>query len=292
MATYIPNADDLTQPTEDKQVVSAALEFRTLKVKVESNQTRLDSLEANLSAVSVGGANTINVQRLSGDGVTTTFTVAFANSPSVGFQVYISGVYQQKNTYSFTTTQISFSSPPPAGTDNIEIVFIAITELQTVPVHAHDPATESTSGFVELATVTEVQAGTDTARAVTPAGLRNGFNASGSAPVYACRAWVNFDGTRNVDNTGASTDGQPVFIRASGNVTSVVKISTGNYMVNFTTAMPDANYCAVGSCSYDGNDAIAVQPNTYYVSNFHVGTVKANLGAYLDKSIVNVVIFR
>jgi hypothetical protein len=61
------------------------------------------------------------------------------------------------------------------------------------------------------------------------------FNASGSAPVYACRAWVNFDGT-----------GTPA-IRASGNVSSITDNGTGDYTVNFTTAMQDANYAVVGT---------------------------------------------
>jgi hypothetical protein len=52
----------------------------------------------------------------------------------------------------------------------------------------------------------------------------------GTAPVYAARAWVNFDGT-----------GTPS-IRASGNVSSITDNGTGIYTVNFTTAMPDANY--------------------------------------------------
>ena len=51
-----------------------------------------------------------------------------------------------------------------------------------------------------------------------------------SAVAYGCRAWVNFDGT-----------GTPA-IRASGNVSSITDIGTGDYTVNFTTAMPDANY--------------------------------------------------
>ena len=59
------------------------------------------------------------------------------------------------------------------------------------------------------------------------------FNASGSAPVYACRAWVNFNGT-----------GTPS-IRASGNVSSITDNNTGDYTVNFTTAMPDANYAPI-----------------------------------------------
>lgn len=61
------------------------------------------------------------------------------------------------------------------------------------------------------------------------------FNASGAAPVYACRAWVNFNGTGTVA------------IRASGNVSSITDLAVGSYIVNFTTAMPDANYSAVMS---------------------------------------------
>jgi hypothetical protein len=64
---------------------------------------------------------------------------------------------------------------------------------------------------------------------------------TGSAPAYACRAWVNFDGTR--DTTGAvSTANTNRFIRSSGNVTSVLRNGTGDYTVTFTTAMSDANY--------------------------------------------------
>jgi uncharacterized lipoprotein YmbA len=47
---------------------------------------------------------------------------------------------------------------------------------------------------------------------------------------YKCRAWVNFDGTGTVA------------IRASGNVSSITDNGTGDYTVNFTTAMPDADY--------------------------------------------------
>ena len=53
---------------------------------------------------------------------------------------------------------------------------------------------------------------------------------TGSAPSYTCRAWVNFNGTGTVA------------IRASGNVSSITDNGTGDYTVNFTTAMPDADY--------------------------------------------------
>ena len=53
---------------------------------------------------------------------------------------------------------------------------------------------------------------------------------SGSAPIYAARAWVNFNGTGTVA------------IRASGNVSSITDNGVGDYTVNFSTTMPDANY--------------------------------------------------
>lgn len=58
------------------------------------------------------------------------------------------------------------------------------------------------------------------------------FNSGyGSAAVaYGCRAWVNFNGTGTIA------------IRASGNVSSITDNGTGDYTVNFTTAMPDADY--------------------------------------------------
>jgi hypothetical protein len=55
---------------------------------------------------------------------------------------------------------------------------------------------------------------------------------------YKCRAWVNFDGLTN-----------PLTIRASGGVSSVTDNGTGDYTVNFTTAMPDANYALTGTAS-------------------------------------------
>ena len=49
------------------------------------------------------------------------------------------------------------------------------------------------------------------------------------------KAWVNFNGTGTVA------------IRRAFNVSSITDNGTGNYTVNFTTAMPDTNYCFVGS---------------------------------------------
>ena len=70
-------------------------------------------------------------------------------------------------------------------------------------------------------------------------GSRSSVIPSGNTlyPAFDCRAWVNFNGTGTVA------------IRASGNVSSITDNNTGDYTVNFTTALADANYSAVGTSS-------------------------------------------
>ena len=134
---------------------------------------------------------------------------------------------------------------------------------------------------------------------------------SGTAPLYMCRAWVNFNGQTSADLAGTYTRTSPSTtltvtatahglvvgnsvnldftsgtalddiytvvtvadantftittvastttsggvtllrnsIRGSGNVSSITDNGTGNYTVNFTTAMPDANYSAVATAN-------------------------------------------
>jgi hypothetical protein len=82
-----------------------------------------------------------------------------------------------------------------------------------------------------LATQAQAQAGTDNTVVMTPLRTKESLNASGGAPMYACRAWVNFNGSTT-----------PPTILASGNVSSVTRASTGRFQINFTTAMPAANF--------------------------------------------------
>lgn len=104
------------------------------------------------------------------------------------------------------------------GSANIDVSYNNLTNKPTIPT------------VPSIATEAQAIAGTDNATIITPLKMRNGLNASGDAPVYACRAWVNFNGT-----------GTPT-IRGSGNVSSITDNGLGDYTINFITAMPDANY--------------------------------------------------
>lgn len=95
-------------------------------------------------------------------------------------------------------------------------------------------ATETATGVVELATSAEAAAGTDTVRAITPAGLRGGLNASGSAPIYACRAWANLDMVAGALN-------------GSGNISAITDTGVGNFRLTFATAMQDSAYAVTAT---------------------------------------------
>ena len=106
--------------------------------------------------------------------------------------------------------------------------------------------------------------------------------ASGSAPSYALRAWVNFNGTGTVA------------IRASGNVTSITDNAVGDYTVNITTALASTNYAFVGEARNTVDDWSIVPPNvvprlsqakTTSTLRFMVGN-----SASLDSSEVNIMV--
>lgn len=106
--------------------------------------------------------------------------------------------------------------------------------------------------------------------------------ATGDAPIYACRAWVNFNGTGTVA------------IRASGNVASITDNGVGDYTINFTTPMEDADYAVALSYTNEVNVQHAIGfVTTQTASSVRVGFYSATSSALTaDKSTVNVAIFR
>jgi hypothetical protein len=106
-------------------------------------------------------------------------------------------------------------------------------------------------------------------------------NPSGGQPTIdgLAKAWVNFNGTGTVA------------IRASLNVSSITDNGTGQYTVNFTTAMPDVNYSVGVNTDYDGV-SFAVNAKTFATTSFLIQCILPNLSNYTDKSIVNAQVFR
>ena len=104
---------------------------------------------------------------------------------------------------------------------------------------------------------------------------------SGTAPLYMCRAWVNFNGT-----------GTPA-IRGSGNVSSITDVNVGNFAINFTTAMVDANYCPTATAEdiLNGNFVSGATSPAPTTASFTFYVVSSS-GVVGDPGRVNIGIFR
>jgi len=215
----------------------------------------------------------------------------------------------------------------PTFTGTVTIPTLAVTGTSTIPTLAVTgtstistlavTGTSTMTGAVSVGTtlgvtgVTTVQAGTAALPAITTTGDTNTgiffpaadtiafseggveamrIDSSGNllfnsgygsvATAFGVRAWVNFNGTGTVA------------IRGSGNVTSITDNGTGDYTVNFTTAMPDANYSTVGTT---GSPAAAHGIVTFFAgtgtatttSTIRFATVTAN-GSSTQFDYVNV----
>ena len=123
----------------------------------------------------------------------------------------------------------------------------AIASAAITPAAITPNATETTAGKAKIATTAIAQAGVNDTDIITAKKLRDALNASGNAPVSACRAWVCFNGKAS-----------PPVILSSLNISSVVKNATGDYTLNFTTPLENSNYAV--SCG----GATGISGNKFY----------------------------
>jgi hypothetical protein len=90
------------------------------------------------------------------------------------------------------------------------------------------------------------------------------------------KAWVNFNGTGTVA------------IRESYNVASITDNGTGNYNINFTTAMSDANYSAVTNDNYVGS----INHGTTFSTTSYQVVSRNSSGSEIDNANICSVVFR
>jgi hypothetical protein len=118
-------------------------------------------------------------------------------------------------------------------------------------------------------------------------------NAAG-VEVYTAKAWVNFNGTFGSSPFTIANGG----IRASGNVSSITDNGTGDYTVNFTTALADANYAMTATVAGAGTGQL-VGVNADGQPTQTTSSVRATFGrssgspfTIFDTSYVCVAVFR
>lgn len=96
------------------------------------------------------------------------------------------------------------------------------------------------------------------------------------------------------------TAGADPTVAASGNVSSIEKLAVGEYRINFTTAMPDANYCAIGNCGnatrllqiWDRSSGYTARATGSYRFNTQYVSSTAGAGTSADPTVCYVAFFR
>lgn len=97
----------------------------------------------------------------------------------------------------------------------------------------------------------------------------------------SAKAWVNFNGTGTVA------------IRRAFNVSSITDNGTGDYTVNFTNAMPDADYSSTSYTGQDANNGGLIIPSAYNTSSHRISVYSVGAGPVrTDYLYVNLTIFR
>ena len=212
----------------------------------------------------------------------TSASVAYAPQSANHCIVSLNGVIQAPiNSFTISGTNIVFASALTTD-DTIDFIQVLgdVLNIGTPSDGTVGIAKLSATGTKDASTFLRGDNTFATVSSYTDSDALTLFNASGSAPVYACRAWVNFNGTGTVA------------IRASGNVSSITDNGVGDYTVNFTTAMQDADFCVTGVAKRDSlNEPGIVVPTVYAAGSARILT---GYGSFTlsDSNFVNVAIFR
>ena len=211
---------------------------------------------ARINASSVGVIDTVNLPPNDAASIVTALGatpvgVASTVTTNANLTGMVTSVGNAASLGSFTSAQLAGALTDETGTGSA--VFATSPTLVT-PILG-----TPTSG--NLANCTGIPA---------PAALAT---ASGSAPSYSARAWVNFNGTGTVA------------IRASGNVSSITDNGTGDYSVNFTTAMLDANYTAVTGGGIDNYGTSFANPRQGPTTS-NISTSVCRIACGLDNASV------
>lgn len=236
---------------------------------------------------------TINVQHPSAASP----NISLDSSGNVGVGTASPSVPLQVTTTTATTNAVtqalridSQSSGTPANGIGVGIQFATETAAGNTEVGATIEAittdvTATSEDFdLSFKTMAAGAAAAERMRLTSAGDLQFNSGYGSVATAYGCRAWVNFDGTQTAAN----------MIRASGNVSSMTDNGTGDYTVNFTTAMPDANYCAQVSQGQGAGAGVGMSVITGAAPSTSAVRIQTanSAGTLADRSYVMVAIFR
>jgi hypothetical protein len=191
-----------------------------------------------VSATDVIASGAFNVYNFTGDGTTVAFVLGIAPISENNTQVYIDGVYQQKNTYTVSSTTLTFSAAPP-NLSTIEVMVVtALPVGATTASQVSFTQAGSTSGRnVQLKlqeSVSVLDFGADsTGVADSTAAIQSAFNSGANGVFFPSGTYLvnNVSTVNNLTITGSGSSILKLFgaatvaIRSVGDNVSISRLS-------------------------------------------------------------------
>jgi hypothetical protein len=278
--TYAANTNTRTQTTTAPTQTTADMNVNGLRIFTRGYTTASTALNPSVIAIQIGkGLKGKSIDLYKNVNKSVSGSIDYLNYGSTG----AGSAGLAFKDYDETTGVLLIDAGYQNNTATVSNLFFSDATIQNNGYLVVNASKSPTMLGFGIASDTSARIGESRDQFITPATLRSGLNANGEAPVYAARAWVNFNGTGTVA------------IRNSGNVSSITDLGTGTYQVNFETPMEDRDYAivsTVGAVAGATAGRIAhIASATPVPESCRIG-VCTDTGSAIDTVECNVVIFR
>ena len=224
----------------------------------------------------------IDVDNFTGNGSTTAFTVTSSITSENKTQIYIDGVYQNKDTYSTNGTTVTFSTAPVNGA-KIDIVQL-LAENDTINTNQIVDSAITTAKLANTSVTTDKLDSTS----VTNAKIANDAvdYAQLAARYTEVQAITTQSGTINLDTSAysifrltAALNGATTLNIQNMKTAQVIDITvTGSQTITLSSDDSSETFNKVGSTDYDGAEANLIQivciddNDSAAIYNYSIGT--------------------
>ena len=216
--------------------------------RYNSTLSQFEGYTDGWGAIGGGGGSNLVSNTMTGDGSTTTISLTNNPQDENNTQVYIDGVYQNKDTYSVSGTTLTFSTAPPLGT--------AVEVMTIEPTAINIPADGS----------------------VTPAKIASGDFYFDTNTLYV-------DATNNRVGIGTSSPSSQLEIDESGSGDATIKV--GNAQNVQTTNVGKQGATAYGSTAAGAAFLYTYDNDISIMSDGGTGSIKFTTGGNTQKMVLD-----
>ncbi len=217
------------------QIADNAVDIARLNVSDgTAGQALTTDGNGTLSFANVSGESEFTLNTMTGDNSTTTLTMSVTPASENSIQVYFDGVYQHKDTFSFSGTTLTFSTAPATGV-KVEVVIISAVAASTTPGDGTVTTAKLAGNAVTAAKIASVPVSVGITTAVTAASI----TATVNTHVYVSAAG------RTITLPASPTIGQRVLITVGNFTDTVVGRNGSNIMSSASDFTMDAAYLSI-----------------------------------------------